>query len=51
MEIKKYREKYYLTTERIGLLNDARERCGFNVFSYDVKVLYKVNNEAKFSYD
>ena len=37
-----------LTTKRIGQLNDAREKYGFNnVWSYDDKILYKINNEVK----
>ena len=37
-----------LTTKRIGQLNDAREKFGFhNVWSYDSKILYKINNEVK----
>ena len=36
-----------LTTKRIGQLNDAREKYGFNnVWSYDDKILYKINNEV-----
>ena len=41
-----------LTTKRIGKLNDAREKCGFNnVWSYDGKNLYKINNKVKVYYD
>ena len=41
-----------LTTKRIGQLNDAREKYGFNnVWSYDGKILYKINNEVKVYYD
>ena len=41
-----------LTTKRIGQLNDAREKFGFhNVWSYDGKILYKINNEVKVYYD
>ena len=41
-----------LTTKRIGQLNDAREKCGFNNFwSYDDIILYKINNEVKVYYD
>ena len=41
-----------LTTKRIGKLNDAREKYGFNnVWSYDGKILYNVNNEVKVYYD
>ena len=41
-----------LTTKRIGLLNNAREKYGFNiVWSYDGKILYKVNNDLKVYYD
>ena len=41
-----------LKTKRIGQLNDAREKYGFNnVWSYDRKILYKVNNEVKVYYD
>ena len=41
-----------LTTKRIGQLNDAREKYGFNnVWSYDCKILYKRNNEVKVYYD
>ena len=36
-----------LTTKRIGQSNDAREKHGFNVWSYDGKILYKVNNKVK----
>ena len=41
-----------LTTKRIGQLNDAREKYGFNnVWSYDGKILYKLSNEVKIYYD
>ena len=41
-----------LTTKRIGQLNDAREKYGFNnVSSYDGKILHKINNEVKVYYD
>ena len=41
-----------LTTKRIGLLNDAREKHGFNnVWSYNGKILYKANIEVKVYYD
>ena len=41
-----------LTTKRIGQLNDAREKYVFNnVWSYDGKILYKINNEVKVFYD
>ena len=41
-----------LTTKRIGQLNDARRKYGFNNFwSYDGKILYKTNNEVKAYYD
>ena len=41
-----------LTTKRIGQLNDAREKFGFhNLWSYDAKILYKINNEVKVYYD
>ena len=41
-----------LTTKRIGQLNDAREKYVFNnVWSYDNKILYKINNEVKVFYD
>ena len=41
-----------LTIKRIGQLNDAREKYGFNnVWSYDGKILYKINNEVKVYYD
>ena len=43
-----------LTTKRIGQLNmvNAREKYGFNnVWSYDGKILYKINNEVKVYYD
>ena len=41
-----------LTTKRIGQLNDAREKYGFNnVWPYDRKILYKINNEVKVYYD
>ena len=34
-----------LTTKRIRQLNDVREKYGFNnVWSYDGKILYKINN-------
>ena len=40
------------TTKRISQLNDAREKYGFNnVWSYDGKILYKINNEVKVYYD
>ena len=36
----------------IGQLNDAREKYGFNnVWSYDDKILFKINNESKVYYD
>ena len=41
-----------LTTKRIDQLNDTREKFGFhNVWSYDGKILYKINNEVKIYYD
>ena len=41
-----------LTTKRIGQLNDAREKYVFNnVWSYDGKISYKINNEVKVYYD
>ena len=41
-----------LTTKRIGQLNDTREKYGFNnVWSYDGKILCKINNEVKVYYD
>ena len=41
-----------LTTKRIGQLNDAKEKYRFNnIWSYDGKVLYKVNNKVRFYYD
>ena len=41
-----------LTRKKIGQLNDAREKYGFNnVWSYDGKILYKINNEVKVYYD
>ena len=41
-----------LATKRIGQLNDAREKYGFNnVWSYDGKSLYKLSNEVKVYYD
>ena len=40
-----------LTTKKIGQLNDAREKDGFNVWFYDGKLFYKVNNEVKVYYD
>ena len=41
-----------LTTKRIGQLNDGREKYGFNnVWSYDGKILCKINNEVKVCYD
>ena len=41
-----------LTTKRIGQLNDATEKYGFNnIWSYDGKTLYKVNIEVKVYYD
>ena len=37
-----------LTTKVIGQLNDAREKYGVNnVWSYDGKILYKINKEVK----
>ena len=41
-----------LTTKSIGQLNDAREKQGFNnVWAYDGKILYKINNKVKVYYD
>ena len=41
-----------LTTKRIRQLNDVREKyCFNNVWSYDGKILYKINNEVKVYYD
>ena len=41
-----------LTTKRMGQLNDARKKDGFNnVWSYNGKILYKINNEVKIYYD
>ena len=41
-----------LTKKRIDQLNDAREKYGFsNVWSYDGKILCKVNPEVKVYYD
>ena len=43
-----------LTTKRIGQLNmvNAREKYGFNnVWFYDGKILYKINNEVKVYHD
>ena len=41
-----------VTTKRIGQLNDAWEKYGFNnVWSYDGKILYKINSEVKFYCD
>ena len=41
-----------LTTKRIGQLNDAREEYGSNdVWSYDGKILYKINHDVKVDYD
>ena len=41
-----------LPTKMIGQLNDAREKYGFNnVWSYDDKILFKINNESKVYYD
>ena len=41
-----------LTTKRIAQLNDAREKYGLNNFwSYDGKILYKINNKVKVYYD
>ena len=41
-----------LTRKRIGQLNDAREKYGFNnAWSYDDKISYKINNEVKVCYD
>ena len=38
--------------KRIDQINDAREKYGFNnVWSYDDKVLYKINDEVKVCYD
>ena len=39
------------TTKRTDQLKDTREKCGFNVCSYDGKIFYKVNNELKVYYD
>ena len=39
------------TTKRTVQLNDTREKCGFNVCSYDGKIFYEVNNELKVYYD
>ena len=39
------------TTKRTDQLNDTREKYGFNVWSYDGKILYKINNELKVYYD
>ena len=40
-----------LTTKMIGPLNDARGKYGFNnVWSYESKILYEVNNEIKSYY-
>ena len=37
-----------LTTKTTGQLNDVREKYGFkNVWSYDDKILHKINNEVK----
>ena len=40
-----------ITTKRIGQLNDTIEKYGFNVWLFDDKILYKVNNEVKVCYD
>ena len=41
-----------LTTKRIGQLNDAREKYGFNnVWYYDGKILCKINTEVKVYYN
>ena len=41
-----------VTTKRIGQINDARGKYGFhNVWSYDGKMLYQINNEVIFHYD
>ena len=41
-----------LTAKMIGQLNDAREKYGFNnVWSYDDKILFRINNESKVYYD
>ena len=41
-----------LTTKRIRQLKDTRQKYGFNnVWSYDGKILYKINNEVKVYYD
>ena len=41
-----------LATKRIDQLNDTREKYGFNnVWFYDGKILYKVNNEVKVYHD
>ena len=39
------------TTKRTDQLNDTRDKCGFNVCSYDGKIFYEVNNELKVYYD
>ena len=41
-----------LTRKKIGQLNDAREKYGFNnVWSFDGKILYKINDEVKVYHD
>ena len=41
-----------LTTKEIGQLNDVKDKYWFNnVWFYDNKILYKVNNKVKVYYD
>ena len=41
-----------LTKKRVGQLEEARNKYGFqNVWSYDGKILFKVNNDIKTYYD
>ena len=41
-----------LTTKMLDQINDAREKYGFNiVWSYEGKILYKINKEVKVYYD
>ena len=41
-----------LTTKSIGQLNDAKEKHSFdNVWTYDGKILYKINNKVKAYHD
>ena len=48
-EIKRYRKKYYRKPyNKKDWPVNAREKYGFNnVWSYDGKILYKINDEVK----